>query len=52
MKDQWKQLVNYKQCASKDDFNIDNNGMLVRKQKEIFNEFLNERTSKFDGVKD
>ena len=52
MKDQWKQLVNYKQRASIDDFNIDKNGILVRKQKEIFNEFLNERASKFDGVKD
>ena len=36
----------------KSDFNIDRDGIPLRKQNKLFNESINERASKFDGIKD
>ena len=36
----------------KNDFNIDRDGVLHKKQKEIFNKLLAKRASEFLGIKD
>ena len=36
----------------KSDSNIDRDGIPLGKQNKLFNEGINERTSKFDGIKD